>query len=271
LQIVIGFLLASLIGILAWRMGSLTRSGALAATLTGTLVFGLGGFPWAVLLLTFFISSSALSRLFSRRKKLVNEKFSKGSRRDWGQVLANGGLGALTAVAAFLLPQEIWPWIAFSGAMAAVNSDTWATELGVLNPNPPRLITSFRVVESGTSGAISPLGSLASFSGAGLIGILVVIFSASTTQSIQQSIYLFFAISIGGVLGSFFDSFLGATFQAIYICPACQKETERHPLHTCGTPTQLKKGWTWLNNDWVNFLCSVMGASVAVGLVRLFF
>jgi uncharacterized membrane protein len=69
---------------------------------------------------------------------------------------------------------------------------------------------------------------------------------------------------LGGVAGSLFDSLLGATVQAIYFCPTCQKETEQK-LHTCGTPTTIKRGWRWLNNDWVNFISSLFGAAVAVG------
>ena len=113
MQPMIGFFLAILIALLAWRTGSLSASGAWAAVLTGGLIFGYGGLPWAILLLTFFISSSALSRAFSKRKTSLAEKFSKGSRRDWGQVLANGGLGALLAIGYSISPQHEWLWLAF--------------------------------------------------------------------------------------------------------------------------------------------------------------
>jgi uncharacterized membrane protein len=78
---------------------------------------------------------------------------------------------------------------------------------------------------------------------------------------------LILAAGTGGVLGSMFDSLLGATIQAIYSCPTCEKETEKE-LHTCGTPTQLLRGWRWLNNDWVNFISSVVGA-LAAALIAL--
>ena len=109
MQIYIGFTLGILIAVLAWRAGALSTSGAWAAALTGGLVFGLGGLPWAALLLAFFISSSALSRLFGRRKAGLAEKFSKGHRRDWAQVLANGGLGALLALVYGLFPSGSGP------------------------------------------------------------------------------------------------------------------------------------------------------------------
>jgi uncharacterized protein (TIGR00297 family) len=258
-QLLIGFFFGILIAILAWRAGALSKSGGWAAALTGGLIFGLGGLPWACLLLAFFISSSALSRTFKQRKAALTEKFSKGSRRDWGQVLANGGLGALLAVAYAFWPGRDWLWVAFAGAMAAVNADTWATELGVLNPGPPRLITNGRRVERGTSGAISVYGTLAALGGAMLIGLIAAAFSISI-----GFLWVLLVVTLSGLVGSLADSLLGATVQAIYHCPACDKDTERHPLHLCGSQTFQVRGWRWMNNDMVNFICSLVGASVAI-------
>jgi uncharacterized protein (TIGR00297 family) len=266
MQLILGFLFGALIGFIAYRAKALSLSGALGATLTGGLIFGLGGIPWAVLLLTFFISSSALSRFSARNKAILGEKFSKGSQRDIGQVLANGGLGALLAVAYAVFPDQDWPWIAFAGAMAAVNADTWATELGVLSRRPPRLITNGRVVERGASGAVSLTGYLAALAGATLIGFSAGLFSPTLPPWEVLAL-----IMLAGLAGSTFDSFLGATVQAIYYCPQCQKETERYPLHLCGESTSLMRGWHWLNNDLVNFFCSLAGAGVALAFARLLF
>ena len=266
LQLGIGFGTACIIAFLARRLHALSRSGAWAALLTGTLIFGLGGVPWAVLLLAFVISSSVLSRAFSGRKKALNEKFAKGSQRDAGQVLANGGLGALLAIAQVIYPDSNWPWIAFIGAMAAVNADTWATELGVLNPSQPRLITTGRVVEAGTSGGVSLLGTLASLAGAALIALFAILTAPQAGDLPAKRLTLLVVISLGGMAGSLFDSLLGATVQGIYFCPNCAKETERHPRHSCGTETTRVRGWEWLNNDLVNFACSVVGAVVLLGL-----
>lgn len=258
MQIIIGLLLGILISLAAWRLGSLSRSGACAAALTGGLIFGLGGLPWAALLLTFFISSSALSKAFKKRKTAVSEKFSKGSRRDWGQVLANGGLGTLLVIAFAFYPDKPIIWFAYAGVMATVNADTWATELGVLNPHRPRLLTTGQPVEPGTSGAISLYGTLATAAGAALIGLVGAGFSPVSTR-----LSLIMAATLGGACGSLFDSLLGATIQAIYHCPQCDKETERHPTHTCGTETVQIRGWHWLNNDLVNLLASLVGALIA--------
>ena len=264
LQLLLGFLLGALIGYLAWRVRSLSASGAWAAAITGGLIFGLGGIPWAVLLLAFFISSSALSRWSAARKAALDEKFSKGSQRDWGQVLANGGLGALLVIVAIVLPQSGWTWAAYAGAMAAVNADTWATEVGVLSKSAPRLITSGKEVERGTSGGVSLLGYLAVFAGAALVALAAAGFAPAGSRLAFAAV-----VTLAGAAGSTFDSWLGATVQAIYYCPNCQKETERHPQHTCGAATTLQRGWRWLDNDWVNFLCSLVGALAAALLWML--
>lgn len=263
MQLPLGFFLGALIAFLAWRVGALSSSGALAALFTGGLVFGLGGLPWAVVLLVFFVSSSALSRLFTRRKQSVEEKFAKGSRRDWGQVLANGGLGALLAVGFGLQQAGIWPeagwlWAAFAGAMAAVNADTWATELGVLSTMPPRLITNGQSVPRGTSGGVSAQGYMAILAGALLVGGAAIFFVDPA-----QRLPLLGLSVLGGLVGSSLDSLLGATVQSVYSCPVCHKETERHPRHSCGAQTTPLRGWRWLNNDWVNFFCSLAGALTA--------
>ena len=260
MQIIFGFLLATIVSYLAYRAHSLDKSGAFAATVVGTVIFGLGGLPWAILLLTFFITSSGLSRTFKKRKAGLSEKFSKGHERDAAQVFGNGGLATLFAAVHAFYPGSIFPWIGFAACLAAVNADTWATELGVLNPTPPRLITDLRKrVEKGTSGGISVWGTGASLLGSSLIAFLAVLLSPTT----PLNTYYFLLITAAGLAGSLFDSFLGATVQAMYYCPTDQKETEKHPLHTCGTETVHIRGWKWLNNDWVNFACGGFGVVIA--------
>jgi uncharacterized protein (TIGR00297 family) len=259
LQLLLGFLFAALIAIAAYRAHSLSKSGAWGAFLEGTIIFGLGGWRWAVLLMAFFVSSSALTRLFGKKKASLNEKFDKGGTRDIGQVLANGGIASVFAGVHFFLPSASWTWVVFAASLAAVNADTWATELGVLNPSLPRLITSWKPVEGGTSGAVSIYGMLAATCGAALIAILGALLGPAGRGFANLEI-----IIIAGLIGSLFDSFLGATVQAIYRCPHCDKETEKHPLHPCGTETVQVRGWSWLNNDMVNLGCALMGAVIGI-------
>jgi uncharacterized protein (TIGR00297 family) len=259
MQLFYGFILALIIAFLAYRAHSLNISGAIAATITGTIIFGVGGLSWAILLLTFFITSSGLSRAFKKRKQGLDEKYSKGHERDAGQVFGNGGVATFFALLHGFYPDTLWPWLGFAAALAAVNADTWATELGVLNPHSPRMITNLRkVVEKGTSGGVSLVGTAAALAGSALIAVLAFLLNPAVTPVFCV------LLSVAGLAGSLFDSLLGATVQAIYFCPKDQKETERHPLHLCGTETVHIRGWEWLNNDWVNFGCGVMGAVIAL-------
>jgi uncharacterized protein (TIGR00297 family) len=209
------------------------------------------------LLVAFFVTSSALSHFKERAKEPLAEKFQKGHRRDLGQVLANGGAGALGALAYALDPQPIF-FVAFVGAMATVNADTWATELGVLSKSPPRLITTGRVVAVGTSGGVTLFGTFIALCGALLIAMLAAMVEVNGKWFVVSV-----AGTIAGLLGSLFDSLLGATAQAIYFCDHDQKETEAR-VHRCGNATRLIRGWRWLDNDGVNFLASVAGSAMAV-------
>jgi uncharacterized protein (TIGR00297 family) len=257
LSLAIGLLLGCCAAGAAWVFKALSTGGAIAAALLGTVVFGLGGLPWAIVLLTFFFTSSLLSFCFKGRKVIISEKYAKGERRDAGQVLANGGIAGICVILHVCFPNSILPWLGFTASLAAANADTWATELGILSPNEPLLIFSNRRVARGTSGGVSLAGTLASFTGA-----LTVCMAAGILSGLP--IIQVFLLALCGLAGSLIDSTLGATIQAIYYCPACQKETEKHPRHSCGTETRQIRGWGWLNNDWVNVACTLGGAALGM-------
>jgi uncharacterized protein (TIGR00297 family) len=255
----------AIVALAYWR-GSLSLSGALGALIIGILTFGFGGWQWGVLLAFFFVSSSLLSHFKEADKTAAAEKFDKGHRRDIGQVMANGGLGALLATLSALVPATLVPpatWFyAFVGAMATVTADTWATELGTLSKQPPRLITTGKTVDVGTSGGVSPLGTAVSLAGGllvGLLGGLITPYSVLLTTA---------AGALGGLAGSLLDSLLGATVQQIYYSDARQKETEKK-LEKDGTPNRPLRGWPWMNNDVVNLFASITGSLVAVAAAML--
>ncbi len=175
-QFLWGLFAGGLIAYLAYRAGALSKDGAIAAGILGTVVFGLGGVAWALVLLTFFITASGFSRLMKSRKADLNADFAKGSKRDAGQVAANGAVSGILALAFFFTsrsqPESSWLpflWIGFAASLAAANADTWATELGVLNPRRPVLLTTFKRVPRGSSGAVSLTGSLAALAGSAFV------------------------------------------------------------------------------------------------------
>jgi uncharacterized protein (TIGR00297 family) len=268
-QFGLGIVLSGLIALVAYRRGSLSRSGVAGALLVGTAIFGFGGWVWGTLLVIFFVLSSLLSHYKETAKAGLAEKFDKGQRRDLGQTLANGGAGALLALAYRLHPDPAW-LAAFVGAMATVNADTWATELGVLSRHPPRLITTWQTVERGTSGGVSGLGTLATLAGALTIGLAALgglaldgLFGGPGLALAGWA--LLPAALLGGLAGSLFDSLLGATVQTIYYSARRHKETEKR-IDPDGSPNTRRRGWRWLNNDGVNFVSSLAGALVGVAV-----
>lgn len=277
----IGLLLSAAIGLLAYRRNSLAPSGVAGAVLVGTVIFGFGGWTWGLVLIAFFISSSLLSHYRQADKVAVAEKFAKGERRDLGQVLANGGGGALLALAAFFLvdlsgqtrvgnPLYVYLTLAYFGVMATVNADTWATELGVLARETPRLITTGRPAAPGTSGAITRYGTLAALTGAAFVGVMafLLIQGASLVtrgELLLADLPIVVIAAAAGLIGSLFDSLLGASVQRIFWCDHCEKETERQ-VHSCGVRTRPLRGWGWMNNDMVNFLSSLVGGLLAGSL-----
>jgi len=131
-------------------------------------------------MLAFFVSSSLLS---------------KKTTRNHRQVLANGGVAALAALAG--------SWAAFAGALAAATADTWASEIGRHARTSPRLITNGKPVPAGTDGGMTLLGTIAGIAGAGLIAALSYVFGQRGAP----------AIAVAGAIGMLVDSLLGATGQ----------------------------------------------------------
>jgi uncharacterized protein (TIGR00297 family) len=265
-QLGFGVAFSALIAWVGYRGQSLSRSGVVGAIIIGTLTFGLGGWTWGLLLIAFFVSASLLSHYRKDDKRGLAEKFAKTSQRDLGQALANGGWGAILAVAYFCRPHPIL-FAAFVGAMAAVNADTWATELGVLSPTPPRLLTTGQRVSVGSSGGVTTLGTIAAFGGGLFIGLVALVLGQAEaiwgSGPLNRGYLWLVPIGIlGGLCGSTFDSLLGATVQGIYYCSQCQKETEAR-IHHCGQPARHLRGWRWLNNDLVNFSSSIVGSLMA--------
>jgi uncharacterized protein (TIGR00297 family) len=268
LQLLIGLPLSATIAFFAYRRAALTASGVWAAVLVGSVTFGFGGWVWGLILITFFVLCSLLSGYRQVDKRKVADKFAKGARRDAGQVLANGGLGAFIALLYFWNPASLF-LAAFLGSMATVTADTCGTEIGVLSRDPPRLITTGQRVPPGTSGGITLLGTSASALGALVIALAAyMLTSAQATLSAGDAAPLSWiapATLLSGLVGSLFDSLLGATGQGIFYCARCQVETEKDP-HGCGLRATRVRGWRRLNNDAVNFLSSISGALVAVAL-----
>ncbi|WP_036716594.1 DUF92 domain-containing protein, partial [Paenibacillus darwinianus] len=180
LRLVFGLTGSGFVGWIAYRKSSLSASGAWSAVLMGTAFIVLGGPFWFGTLLAFFISSTFWSKWKKRHraKAEAEANYAKSGRRDAGQVWANGGLG-LALCAAYALWPEPALQFAFVGVMAAVNADTWATEIGAFSRTAPRAVLTGRRVPPGTSGGVTALGAAAALAGAAFIGAAAALLASA--------------------------------------------------------------------------------------------
>jgi len=251
-QFLLGAVFGFLVAVVSYVAYVLTKSGAMAAFALAVVIYGCGGWMWTVPIVTFFVTSSILSRIGRAKKLQFSEKFEKFGARDWAQVLANGGVPGFLALLTSVLPvQQLYPL--YLASVAAAAADTWGTEIGVLARGRVISVVAIKPVPPGTSGGISLAGTLG-----GAMGAVAVAFSGYTWYS---GIKVVLVVVVSGIAGSLADSLLGATLQARFRCPVCGSETERG--EHCGRTTELGGGVQWIRNDLVNVVCTMIGAFVA--------
>jgi uncharacterized protein (TIGR00297 family) len=252
----------------AWRVGALSLSGALAAGLLAWVLLLPRDLAWAAPGVTFFVLSSILSRV-GRRRKAGAERFAeKAGPRDAGQVIANGGVAGILVVAFLLLPESTsllgpafyWGMV---GAFAAAAADTWATEVGTMVGGRTVRLSTLAPVPPGSSGGVSAAGSLAALAGAlSVVGAASVM---ATGSLLPGGASLFHAAALalaGAIAGCLVDSMLGSTLQARYRLASGQL-TEKSEV--AGRALPQAGGWSSVNNDRVNVLCTLVGAAFPFG------
>lgn len=269
---IVGLAGSGIIAGAAYWKRSLSRSGAIAAVVVGTMMYALGSAVWFGTLIAFFVSSTLLTKWKQRAKAQAESGYEKSGRRDAGQVLANGGLAALLCAAHALWPNALW-WWAFVGVMATVTADTWATEVGGFSRTPPRSIRTGARVAPGTSGGVTALGLAAAMAGAAFVGAAAWALAsvgepaAGAASGSHAALAQLLVALLAGSAGALADSWLGATWQSMRRCTVCGREIER-AAH-CGRPAEPFRGVVWLGNDAVNLISSGAGAVIALALAAL--
>jgi uncharacterized protein (TIGR00297 family) len=261
-----GIIIGIIVGLLGLNRKWLTLGGAITLSIVSFFIFRCGGFIWFFPGVIVFLSGSVLTKYRMKDKEKGQLFFQKGGVRDSFQVIANGGIATLLAIVNYFIIKNDFMFFIYLGTLASANADNWATEIGMLSKTPPRLITNLKPTESGVSGAITALGTGAAILGSlviSVIGLSQVLLIELFTHKEHASIWplAFISCFIGGITGAFVDSFIGATIQGQYYCPACNHQTEQQ-IHRCGCKTNIIGGFRWLNNDVVNLFCTVTGAVV---------
>ena len=260
----------TILGIIALKFNSITFSGLVASVVIGYIVMVIGGPHYLILLIIFFVSSSIFTKI---QKKLNKSSKKHSSPRSYINILANGVTPTfLIILTIFLYDNYTWNSVTllngdiniiglcFIGSIVVTTADTFSTEIGLINKSKPRLITNLtKYVSKGDSGGVTLSGLLASIF-AGIIISLTVFF---TFEIFHFSLFLI--ITLVGILGSLFDSILGATIQYKGQCVSCKLHVETYIHHN--KPTIQLQGSKYITNNSVNFLSSIFGSILIIILV----
>lgn len=239
----------------AWRAGTLTPSGAVAAWSIGVLVLAGTGWQGGAVLAAFFVSSNLISRVRPHAGPIGID--AKSDRRDHWQVFANGGAAAVGAGIG-LLDAGLGLWLV-TATLAAAAADTWATSIGLWSRVPPRVMGFGPRVPAGSSGGMTVAGCAGAVAGASIV---------AGTGAIASGIPILLpAGTLIGFVGMVADSMLGALIQGRFRCPACDVTSEWR-VHRCGAATTREGGMAWLNNDGVNLVATVLAGCAAAGAWR---
>ncbi len=241
-----------------------------------TILNSLSG-PYTLITYSFFvISSSMLTRLGSDVKLKLGHRDILG--RSWKQVIGVGLIPGIVNVASLLSYIAGLRQVAARLALAALalysvsTADTWSSEIGMLYRKRPRLIVGLREAEPGTSGAVTPLGTLMSLLGSlatSSIGVISVYYlgDIGITVSVKSPALLLLLLALAGLLGDVIDSVLGCLIQEKRKCQVCGIICEKS-IH-CGVETIHVRGCRRFSGEVINALTQLILLAVSYVLLKL--
>lgn len=223
---------------LAQRLPLLTRAGWIHAGVLGTLLWGTLGWPGWLAVVLYLLLGSLVTRLGYRRKLSSGLAEARGGRRGpenvWGSALVGTLLALLVPVAS--PPVQALLLLGFAASFAAKLADTFGSEIGKRWGRHTVLITSLRAVPPGTEGAISLEGTAASLAGSGLMALVML--ALGLIPGWRAGVL----VLVVGLLATLLESLIGAT---------------------------LQRRWSWLSNELVNGIQTLLGAALAIIPVAL--
>lgn len=143
--------------------------------------------------------------------------------------------GATTETLFLGISSSVWI-LAYIASLATKLADTFASEIGKAYGKTTFLITSLQPVPRGTEGAISLEGTVASIIG----GFCLSIYAYTVVGLIP---------TLSGVGVATFAAFVATMVESLI-----------------GATLQEREGFGWMTNEVVNFLNTLIGALIAVGL-----
>jgi len=231
LKFIYSFIVIMILAYIIKKKGYLDDVGIAVSTLMAFVILMGTDIKWLLIILSFLMLGSLVSKIGRSKKESMN--LYEG-RRSLKNVLANGLVAILVVIMyIFGILDYNTALFGYVGAISAATSDTFSSELGVLSEETPRLITTFEKVEKGTDGGITLWGVVVGVVGGFLIGLLATL--------LFNNNYLLIVGTFSGILGNLSDSLSGALFE--------------------------RKGI--LNNEHVNFICTIVGCISAVVMYKI--
>lgn len=234
LQLLVAFVVCSLIGLPSYRIRVVSLSGLLSGYVMGIGIIMTGGWGAFVVIMMFFVLSGLTTKFHYDKKKKRGIAEAAGGARGYKNVFGNG-LVALFFSALYLIYGGPVFIAAYMGAAASATCDTAGGEIGRLSKTDPFMITTFKRVPAGTDGAISLLGKSAEVAICLILGAIA--WAVGVPEGALVGWKLMAVTMVGGFIGASMDSYLGATL-----------ETSR----------------AWFSNNYTNFFCTVTGALASV-------
>jgi uncharacterized protein (TIGR00297 family) len=216
-----------------WWLRAVTIDGAIAGAIIGLAVaIGVGADAWWFLFFSFGVAVLA-TRTGAARKRTRQIAEPRGGRRGAGNAIANTGVAAAAAIVA-LTTGSAAALVVLVGSIVTSVSDTVASEIGKAWGRTTWLVTTFRRVPPGTTGAVSVEGTLACAGAAALLSLVAVWLDLASPAGAA-------AVAAAATIASSVEGVVGVTF-------------ERSGL---------------FDNDATNLLNSAAGGALALVIMRL--
>jgi len=220
---------------LAQRAPLLTPAGWVHAGILGTLLWGSLGWRGWLAVVAYLVLGSLVTRLGLRHKQARGLAEARGGRRGPENVWGSALVGALLALIVCRAPTLWVPplLLAFAASFSAKLADTFGSEIGKRWGRHTVLITTLRPVPPGTEGAVSLEGTAASLAGALLMGLVMLVLGLLSGPAAWG------LVAAVGLIATLLESLVGASLQRRY---------------------------TWLSNELVNGLQTLIAALLALAL-----
>jgi uncharacterized protein (TIGR00297 family) len=209
-----------------WLRG-VSLSGSIAGAVICFVLFSVAGFGAFAALVSVFVLTWLATRFgYQRKQKLGTAENRRG--RTASQVLANLATATVFALLSPLGRNGAF-LLASVAALSEAAADTVSSELGQALSDTARLITTWEVVPAGSNGGVSLIGTLSGIVAAAIVSEVSHLTGLVSLEAVGYSV-------VAATTGMIADSYMGVAL-------------ERRKL---------------LDNNWVNFLGTLIAAGVAL-------